>query len=273
MSSLSNNQKIILAQCKDILSGVERLVYPKIFGNGFSERVVEAPWVAHHVKGCISLLDIGFTFASFEYLGMLLWLKEEYGFQLSVVDIIKPESIQERYPVDWISSILEVPITVGDLRFLELPANVYDIVTCISTIEHIGFDKPSTTVCGSAFERMNSEEYVIKKRDPLTNQLVLNSIHTALKSGGKLLISVPMGRGGVSLLQDSLGLYCAQWEYEEDSWKEITNHSGYELLEQRFFKMSEIGWQEVESTADLAEVTSAMKPHAEGCAVCALVKK
>jgi SAM-dependent methyltransferase len=273
MHSLSNEQKVILNQCTNILTGVECLVYPEIFGKNFSERVIEAPWVAHHAKECSSLLDIGFTFASFEYLGMLLCLKEKYGVQLSVVDIIKPESIQERYPEDWISSILEVPITVGDVRFLELPPNVYDIVTCISTIEHIGFDKPSTTVSGSAFERKGAKQDVITKRDPLTNQLVLDSIHRALKPGGKLLISVPMGRGGVSLLQDSLGLYCAQWEYEEDSWKEITNHSGYELLEQRFFLMSDIGWQEVDSPVDMIDVTSAMKRHAEGCAVCALVKK
>lgn len=272
MPSLSKEQEIILKQCKQILLGNEVLAYPEIFGKGFSERVVETPWIAQHVMGCENLLDIGFTFASFEYLGMLLDLKDRHGVKLSATDIIKPERVKGRYPASWLSSILEVPITLGDVRFLDLPNNTYDIVTCVSTIEHIGFDEPSTTVSGSSFERKGTKEEVNTKRDPLTNKLVLDGVHKALKPGGKFLLSVPMGKGGAALLQDSLGLYCAQWEYEAKSWKEITSHSGYDVLEQRFFRMSEVGWQEVDSPAELTGVSSSLKPHAEGCAVCALVK-
>ena len=272
MTKLSKEQEIILAQSKKILSGTEELAYPKIFGEGFSERVAETPWTASHLKDAKMLLDIGFTFASFEYLGMLLELKDNYGVQIHATDIIKPEKVKNRYPAEWLNSIFEVPITIGDVRTLELPKNKFDAVTCISTIEHIGFDEPAKTIKGS-FERKNTKEEVNTKRDPNTNKMVLDSVHKTLKPGGKFLISVPMGKGGPVILQDSLGLYVAQWEYEDKSWREITKHKGYESLEQRFFGLTDAGWQEVASPKELLNKSSSLKPHAEGCAVCALIKK
>jgi len=271
---LSKQQEIILKSSKEILFGEKQLSFSDHFGKGFSERCIETPWVAMHLRGCQKLLDIGFTFASFEYLGLLLAFKQKLGGELKAADIINPEKVKTRYPKDWLGSILDVPVYVGDIRYLELPQNnYYDVVTCVSTIEHIGFDEPAKTVSNSAFERKHDQKEVNIKRDPDTNRVVLDSIHKILKKKGKILISTPMGKGGPVLLKDSLGLYCIQWEYNEESWQQITNHQGYELEEERFFKLTEEGWLEVPSAKELSRQSSYLKPHAEGCALCSLIKK
>jgi len=272
MPQLSSEQEAILNYSKQILSGAKKLSLSGTFGKGFSERFVETPWAASHLKDCGSFLDIGFTFASFEYLGLLLELKDRYGVMLNAADIIEPEKVRTRYPQEWLKSILEVPVSIGDIRSMVLPKGKFDAVTCISTIEHIGFDEPARTVKNSAFERRSNPKDVQLHRDPNVNAKVLDNVRNSLKPKGKLLISVPMGKGGPALLRDSLGFYCAQWEYEEKSWNEITANKGYNLLEQRFFRMGTSGWTEVPSPKEVADRSSYMKPHAEGCALCLLSK-
>jgi hypothetical protein len=88
------------------------------------------------------------------------------------------------------------------------------------------------------------------------------------------LISVPMGKGGPALLEDSLNLYCAQWEYEATSWREITGADGFDVVEQRFARLADDGtWHDVAGPADLVEQSSALRPHAAGCALVALRRR
>ena len=270
---IDEKQEEILNFAKNILSGKEKLAFAGCFCGGFSERCIETPWAAHHLKGVRFMLDIGFTFASAEYLGLLLEAKEKYGVILEAVDIIKPERVKTRYPEEWRKSILEVPVTIGNVINVVLPEEHFDAVTMISTIEHIGFDEPAKTVKGSSFERMNRPEDVPLTRAPDINKAVLENLSKTIKRNGKLLLSVPMGMGGAVILRDSLGFYTAQWEYEEKSWREIVGHQNFSLLEEKFFKLAHDGWSEVASPAELKEKSSYMKPHAEGVAVCVLVKK
>ena len=72
-------------------------------------------------------------------------------------------------------------------------------------------------------------------------------------------------------VRDKLGYYTRQFEYDADTWPEITSAPGFRLLEQRFFTgMGEAGWREVEGPADLAHQTAWLTPHATGVAVAAL---
>jgi SAM-dependent methyltransferase len=242
------------------------------FGKGFSERAIEVPWAAKHLVECEEILDIGFAFASPDYMGMLLKLIEKYGKKITGSDIIDPSNIKKRYPKKWLRKILAVPIVIGDVIQMKFEEN-YDAVSCISTIEHIGFDEKSETIENSSFERNVNKEKVNLNRHPDTNYRVLNSLHKALKPNGKLLISVPMGKGGGVLLKDSLNLYCSQWEYEEKSWKEITTNNLFDLKEENFYINTINGWNEVSTPNDLKMVSNELKPHAEGCAMCILVKK
>jgi len=270
---IEKNQEEVLSHAKNILSGEENLFFLGHFCKGFSERCIETPWAAHHLKGVQSILDIGFTFASAEYLGLLLELKDKYGVMLKAVDIIRPDEVTTRYPMEWLKSILEVPVKIVNVMNIDFPKVRFDAVSIISTIEHIGFDEPAKTVKCSSFERNIDPDKVSLKRDPNTNRVVLDNLSKVIKNNGKLLLSVPMGKGGVVILRDSLGLYTAQCEYDEESWKEIVCHEKFNLLEERFFKLTHDGWIEVFSPNDLKENSSYLKPHAEGVALCVLIKK
>lgn len=86
-------------------------------------------------------------------------------------------------------------------------------------------------------------------------------------------MTVPMGKGGATLLRDSLGLYTRQWEYDAASWNELISHEGFRLIEERFFCYQYDVWSEVAGPNALIEQSSSLQPHAMGCAVVALEKE
>ena len=75
-----------------------------------TERCIEVPWLAsmlnkYKIK---SLLDVGFTFASHDYLRLLLdWAK---SCRLSGTDIINPQKVRGRYPEEWWREINNIDI-------------------------------------------------------------------------------------------------------------------------------------------------------------------
>jgi hypothetical protein len=241
------------------------------FGAGFSERCIETPWVAGFFRGGERVLDIGFTMSSLDYLGLLLELRRTKGVTLEAIDIVKPERVQRRYPPEWLDEVLAVPVTIGDLRTQAVPDGRYDIATCISTIEHIGFDEATYDDPATAFARSASPEGVKLARDVDVDRAVLAKLAAALRPGGVALVSVPMGKGGPALLRDSLGLYCAQWEYDEESWQQLVTAPGFEVIDQRFGRLEADGtWRYVSGPGDLKQQSSALRPHAAGCALVAL---
>ncbi|CAN5672619.1 hypothetical protein BH11MYX1_BH11MYX1_00660 [soil metagenome] len=264
---LSAEATEILNAAKHVLAGQA----PGAASPGLSERIIETPWVASHFKGGERVLDIGFTMSSLDYLGLLLELRRTHNVTIEAVDIVRPERVQRRYPTEWLAEVMATPITIGDVRTLEVPTGRYDVVTCISTIEHVGFDEATYEDPVTAFARSSTADGVRRLRDPGVNRDVLAQVHRALRPAGLALISVPMGKGGPAVLKDSLGLYCAQWEYEAASWLEIVGAAGFELVEQRFARLESDGlWHDVAGPHDLVAQSSEMKPHAAGCALVAL---
>ncbi|PHR62966.1 MAG: hypothetical protein COA47_01345 [Robiginitomaculum sp.] len=266
------NQQFILDRAMQVFDGTAH------FGNfnlnlpGHSERLVEVPWAAQHLRDAKHILDIGFSMSSLDWLGLLLATNTK-GAILQAADIVRPERVQSRYPQAWRDAALAVPVSIGDIRSIELPANQFDLVTCISTIEHIGFDIASNDDPNSAFERGKTPAEIADTRDPDVNQDVLRAFHRVLQPGGRVMISVPMGRGGPTLLKDSLGLYTRQWEYETQSWRELTTQPGFEVLEQCFYALGpDDCWHQVQSPTDLSDKSSELQPHASGCALLLLQK-
>lgn len=267
---LSDEATQILDAAKRALAGKP----PGAIPSGLSERIIETPWVASHFKGGERVLDIGFTMSSLDYLGLLLELRRAHGVSIHAVDIVKPERVARRYPEEWLGDVLATPITIGDVRTLDLPAEAFDVVTCISTIEHIGFDEATYNDPATAFARSTTPDGVKLHRDANVNRDVLAKFRSVLRPGGVALISVPMGKGGPALLEDSLGLYCAQFEYEQMSWREITGAEGFVLAEERFARLDSDGrWRDVPGPADLREQSSALQPFAAGCALAALRRR
>ena len=241
------------------------------FGAGRTERCIEVPWASRWLGdvGEQQILDIGFALSDLDWLAALLG-KVEQGASVTAVDIITPERVATRYPEALRDQALRTPVIIGDVRTAPVPASSFDVVTCISTIEHVGFDAKGSTD-KSAFARWSSVEETPDSRDPAVTRDVMGAFARALKPGGLALITVPMGKGGAVPVQDKLGYFTRQFEYDANSWREIVEAPGFRLLEQRFFTgLGDAGWREAESAADLAHQTAWLTPHATGLAIAAL---
>lgn len=272
---LPKNNQFVYDQSMKVLKGGEVEV-PQI--SGFSERIIEVPKAAYWLKqfsneDSLNILDIGFTMSSLDWLGLLLKLNEAQNCTLNAMDIIKPERVKSRYPQEWHEAIFKVAVEIGDLRTMPMKENNFDVVTCISTIEHIGFDEAEEEDLSTAFKRSEDKTKVRQNRADNVNASVLSQFHKALKPGGHVIITVPMGKGGAVLLKDSLGLFTRQWEYETDSWNDLMHQPGFEIIEQSFFSLGDDGiWVQVDKPSDLCDKSSELQPHAHGCAFAVLKK-
>ncbi len=266
----------LLAFCDQIISGSENdFLRLSTHSEGHSERVIETSWAVAFMSQfeSASLLDVGFTMGSMDYLGALLSLEDAGHVKINAVDIVRPERVAGRYLPQWRDRILNVPVDICDIREYESDKQ-YDLISCISTIEHVGFDIATYDDPKSAFERCQSADEVSMLRAENTDCRVLDAFAKALKDGGYALISVPVGKGAPVLLQDSMGLYCAQWEYSSKSWKRLIQHPSFAVKEQRFFQLNTAGcWDECLKLEDITDKTGEMKSHAEACAVVVLQKR
>lgn len=238
---------------------------------GMTERCVEVPWLAevlrkNHIK---SLLDVGLTFASHEYLRLILDFAKTNT--LNGIDIVSPERVKSRYPEEWWKEIKDVPIIKGDISMPLQLDKQFDAVSLVSTIEHVGFDKEAAKGSSSAFERSDSIREIQTARCEDIEERILDNVYRVLKPDGLCIITVPAGLGGTIAMKDSLGLWATLWEYERESWKKIIENSKFKLCEQRFFKEVDTRWIECNKIEDL-DLTCHNKSYASGVALCVLQK-
>lgn len=125
-----------------------------------TERSVELPWLISHIGRPESLLDIGSADAA--YLPMLYELCR---------NIALCDTRQFQPPI---------PCTpyIGPAHTMPDEWNgVFDLVTCVSTLDHVGLDAYGNTAAN----------------EDLLEETVA-AIHRVLKPGGRLLVTVPFGR-------------------------------------------------------------------------------
>jgi SAM-dependent methyltransferase len=222
------------------------------FGAWRSEACIEAPWASQHLAGRARILDIGFTLASLDHLGVLLGLAAR-GSRIEAVDAIPPDRVAGRFPDAWREAALAVPVHVGDLETLDLPAGGFDAVACISALEHLGFEGETRPADASA--------------------RILSQAAKLVAPGGVLVVTVPMGAGGARRLVDDAAPWSATiWEHSPDDWRAMLAASGLAVREQRFFEwLGETeGWRETGAADDLSGVSCAGLCHAAGVAVAVL---
>ena len=237
----------------------------------WSERCVEVPWVAGHLTNAKRLLDVGFSMAPPEWMGVLLAVQDRQT-DLTGIDIVDPQRVRTRYPAEYVDQVLATPVRVESILDAEPTDGTFDTITCVSTLEHIGFDvatPPDTT--DTAYVRAQRAEDAVATRDPQTDQAFLDAAARLLSAGGSLLLSGPAGKGEAILHQDSLGLFTYQFEYGPQDWAAVTSDERFELTGQSFFRHDQThGWQEVSSFEQLTDQSSAMRSFATACALARL---
>ena len=239
--------------------------------SAWSERCVEVPWVAGHLTHAKRLLDVGFSMAPPEWMGVLLAVQDRQT-ELIGIDIVDPQRVRTRYPAEFVDQVLATPVRVESILDAQPTDGTFDTITCVSTLEHIGFDiatPPETT--DTAYVRAERAEDAVAIRDPKTDQAFLDAAARLLSAGGSLLLSVPAGKGEAILHQDSLGLFTYQFEYGSQDWAAVTSDERFELPGEGFFRHDQThGWQKVSSFEQLTDQSSAMRPFATACALARL---
>ena len=170
---------------------------------GTDERVVEVPWVLARLTG-ERALEVGYAFAEPPYLAALL----RAGFtELTGVDLAEAD----------VPGLTGVQADVRDLPFDD---QAFDLVLCVSTLEHVGAD--------------NSGYGLDAEDDGASRLTALRELRRVLTRGGRLLITVPCGEPG------DYG-----WFHQDDvrGWTTLFTRAGFFVEEQEVYELTEEGWR------------------------------
>jgi SAM-dependent methyltransferase len=168
------------------------------------ERSLEIPWALARYDGEPRVLDVGYAFAEPGYLAGLaaLGAAELTGVDLASVEVPGLRSV------------------VADVRALPFDDSSFDLVFCISTLEHVGRD---------------NEVYAVDAaRDGEGDEAALRELRRVLSKSGRLLVSVPTGE------RDDQG-----WQLQRtpDDWVAVFERAGFLVYEDELYVRDADGWR------------------------------
>jgi len=145
---------------------------PTLYGKNIGERIIEYPWLISNLpEEPKTLLDAGSTLNYSEIMNH----KKLNNKKIIIVNLSHE---------DYCFWQKDISYLFADLRQLPFLDNCFDIITCISTLEHVGMDN-------TMFYTDDPKHKESKSRDYLK---VILELKRVLKSGGTLFITVPFGR-------------------------------------------------------------------------------
>jgi SAM-dependent methyltransferase len=172
---------------------------------GSDERAIETSWCLARYRGEARVLDVGYAFAKPAYLAALVNLGAPALVAVDIADAVVPGVKSVR----------------ADVRSLPLERNSFDVVFCISTLEHVGADD-----------------------DRYGRGLASGGIDEALRElrrvGGRILITVPSGEPG------DYGWFVQD---EPDGWRTRFRDAGFLVFEDELYELTSKGWRAAESIA------------------------
>jgi SAM-dependent methyltransferase len=110
------------------------------------------------------VLDVGSAFAEPPYIEQLA--------ALQIPRLVGVDAAAAQQP-------LPFQLVTGDLRRLPFDDRTFELILCVSTLEHVGYDN---TIYGLG-----------DQRDPAGIPRALTELHRVLAPAGRLLVTVPTG--------------------------------------------------------------------------------
>jgi SAM-dependent methyltransferase len=129
----------------------------------FDERPIELAWTLGRYRGERRVLDVGYAFAEPAWLAAVLGLGAT---ELTGVDLAERD-------------VQGMTTVRADLRTLPFDARSFDLVFCVSTLEHVGGD--------------NSRYELGAEQDAEAPLAALHELRRVAARGGKILLTVPCG--------------------------------------------------------------------------------
>jgi SAM-dependent methyltransferase len=168
------------------------------------ERAIEIPWVLARYDGERRVLDVGYAFAEPAYLAGIAALGAP---ELVGVDLARRE-VPGLEPV------------VADVRELPFENGSFDLVLCVSTLEHVGRD---------------NEVYDVEaRRDDAGDDAALRELRRVLAADGRVLVSVPTGRA------EDHGWQVVRTPRQ---WIERFERAGFVVYEDELYVHADEGWR------------------------------
>jgi O-antigen chain-terminating methyltransferase len=166
---------------------------------GSDERPIEIPWCLSRYRGERRVLDVGYAYAEPSYLAALLGLGAH---ELVGVDLAEAE----------VPGLISV---VADARSLPFADASFDVVFCISTIEHVGADNERY---GLGTSRGGMDEALRELR----------------RVASRLLVTVPCGEPGDH-----------GWFVQDDpeGWRRRLHDAGFLIFEDEVYELTDDGWR------------------------------
>ncbi len=127
------------------------------------ERPIEIAWTLGRYRDERRVLDVGYAYAEPAWLGALL--------ELGIQDLVGVDLVEREVP--------RMRTVVADLRKLPFQSRSFDVLFCVSTLEHVGAD--------------NTRYGIAAERDPEGPRVALRELRRVTARGGRILLTVPTG--------------------------------------------------------------------------------
>lgn len=214
---------------------------PEGYGQYVDERVVEYPWLLSRLKSNVGgvLLDAGSTLNNLNVLD-----HPNLASYKKYIVTLAPESVS--YWQRGISYIFD------DLRALLFADASFDVVTCISTLEHVGMDNTALYTGDTAFKENIHDDYL----------KVIRELHRVLKPGGTCYITVPFGQYQYDVFQQQFNAEMLEnviktfkpakvneyyFKYDASGWNKAKRE---DCIDARYFNVHKTKYFDPSSTLD-----------------------
>lgn len=207
LAAIRRDDRLRAEAIREFSTPLEELLARRRAGAGRTERFVEVPWVLGRLRGARRILEVGHAKAEPFYLDALL-AKREPGARVFGLDIVR-KRVAGLAPV------------AGDIRCAPFRNGVFDLVLCISTLEHVGRDVSRYGVRAD----VDGREGMLRAAAEL-GRLVA--------PGGRLLLTVPFGRAADHGWLANIS---------RADLSEIEARTGLEVVAEEFFACEIDGWR------------------------------
>jgi SAM-dependent methyltransferase len=167
------------------------------------ERPIEIAWTLGRYRGEPRVLDVGYAFAEPIWVSALI---AAHPRELTGVDLVERE-------VPGMESV------VADVRQLPFSNGCFDVIFCVSTLEHVGADN---TRYGSELER-----------DPSGPLVALRELRRVVTPGGRIFVTVPSGESS------------EEWYVRRSAqaWRELFRETDLYVYDEEEYARTDGGWR------------------------------